>query len=153
MQSCSEKSKSNPVIMSWSTHRLLERPARLLFVVPCLLLAGFAGARMLGSPVAGLLGAALLAAAIGDYLFPVRCELRSRSAVTSCLFSRSEIAWERVRKVWLTKDGIKLSPLPRKSRLEAFRGVYLPFGHDSDAVLEAVRRLRDGAAASEDARS
>ncbi len=119
----------------------------LAVVLPCLLVTAFAGARMLGSPVAGLFAAALLAAAIGDYLFPVRHELRLRTATVSCLFSRQEIAWERVRTVWMSEDGIKLSPLRRRSRLEAFRGVFLRFGAERDAVLETVRRLREQAAA------
>jgi hypothetical protein len=140
---------NDPVVFSWRTHRLRERPAMLLAVVPCLLLTAFAGSSVLGSPLAGLLAAGLVAASISDYLFPVRYELRRSGASAVCLFSRQEISWERVRTVWLAEDGVKLSPLARRSRLEAFRGVFLRFGSDREAVLEAVRRLRAEAAGKE----
>jgi len=40
--------------------------------------------------------------------------------------------------------GIKLSPLGKPGRLEAYRGVYLRFGDRAYEVKETVRRMRDG---------
>ncbi len=141
---------NDPVVLTWTIHRLRERPRMLLLVIPCLLLTGFAGSRMLGSPLAGLFAAGVLAAAIGDYLFPVRYELRRRTASAACLFSRHEIPWERVRSVWVSEEGVKLSPLGKPSRLEAFRGVFLRFGPEREQVIEAVKHLRARAAEAEE---
>lgn len=54
----------------------------------------------------------------------------------------TEIKWENVKRCYVDDLGVKLSPLDRASRIEAFRGVYLRFGDNQDAVIEAVKSLR-----------
>lgn len=58
------------------------------------------------------------------------------------LLKSSEIKWANVKRCYLDDFGVKLSPLDRVSRVEAFRGVYLRFGDNQNEVIEAVKALR-----------
>jgi hypothetical protein len=59
------------------------------------------------------------------------------------IFKTSEIKWTSVKRCYLDDFGVKLSPLDRKSRLEAFRGVYLRFGDNQNQVIETVKSLKE----------
>jgi hypothetical protein len=93
----------------------------------------------------------LLISSLADFLFPVRYEINERGASVRTLLGRTFIEWERVRKYYLDDHGIKLSPLIKPGRLEAYRGVYLKFGSRRDEITEAVRRIRDDRNARESA--
>lgn len=84
---------------------------------------------------------------LSEYVFPIRYTLTAQSASARCGLSVLEIRWADVRHAYLTGDGIKLSPLTAKnSRFEGLRGVFLRFsGDNQDAVINAVRRLREEA--------
>lgn len=127
--------------LKWSTHRLRDDPRRLPAVLGCILLASWAGGVLFGWGGAVVVAAAL-SASVADYLFPVHHTIGRAGVTTRCLFSRSEIRWEEVRRVWLAEDGVKLSPLRYPSRREAFRGVFLKFAGNEEQVLELIRRFR-----------
>jgi hypothetical protein len=142
MPSVSDNTRETPGVLTWSVHRLRRAPWRLAVVLVCAAAAGFAGAAALRHPAAGIAAAAAVLMAASDYIFPVHFRLTRKSARRSCLFSVSEIQWSRVRRVWAAPDGLKLSPLDRRSRIEAYRGVFLEFDGNEKEVTEAVRRLR-----------
>ncbi len=81
-------------------------------------------------------------ASLSDFLFPVQFEIRPDRVGCRMLFKSSEIKWADVKRCYLDDQGIKLSPLDRISRLEAFRGVYLRFADNEAEVVEAVKSLR-----------
>lgn len=131
-------------VLAWKVHLLREEPAKVLLVVPAVvlsLLISYAISRSLLLPAVTLF---LLTSAFSEYLFPIRYEIGPQGASAKSLFSRNQIAWDRVKKCYLDDDGVKLSPLARPSRLEAYRGVYLRFGDRRDEVIQAVRMMKDG---------
>lgn len=135
----------NPVILEWKTHRLRERPERIPVVALAVSLTACAAAVLYQSWLFGLLGALVVTLALGDYLFPVKHTLRESTASTSCLLGRQEIRWENVKHIWLADDGLKLSPLAHRSRLEVFRGVFLRFRGNREQVIAVASALRDHA--------
>lgn len=127
--------------MRWTVHLARRQPLRAGL---CLAVVGASAA--VGYWALGGLGAAVVIVALlgslADFLFPVTCTLTRGGASCRMLLKGSEIGWENVRRVYLDDLGIKLSPLRRVSRLEAFRGVYLRFDGNRDQVIETVQSLR-----------
>ena len=86
----------------------------------------------------------LFTSALAEFLFPIRYEINVRGASSHTLLGTTFIEWDRVKKYYLDDSGIKLSPLVKPGRLEAYRGVYLRFGSHRDKVIQTVRRMQDG---------
>jgi len=78
----------------------------------------------------------------------VRYVVTEHGASCRMLLKAARIQWADVRRCYIDDLGIKISPLNRRSRLEAFRGVYLRFAGNRDEVISAVKALR-GPACSE----
>jgi hypothetical protein len=86
----------------------------------------------------------VLTAALGDYWFPVTYRLTPEGAHADGLFSRLYLAWPDVKRATHGSDGIFLSPLPRPSHLDAFRGIRLPYGdQNAESLRETVKDLID----------
>lgn len=128
-------------ILSWTVHLARQHPSRLAVAVAFVTLAACAGYFAIG-PLAAVAVALVLSASLADFLFPVSYVLTRDGAECRMLFKSSQIRWENVRHCYVDDQGVKLSPLPRQSRLEAFRGVYLRFADNEEQVTEAVKSLR-----------
>jgi hypothetical protein len=142
------------VLLEWQVHLLARRPQRLLLVFGSSLLASLAASLLWSHWAYGILGAALVIVSAGDYLFPLRYRITTRGASVRSPFSHRSIAWRAVRHVYQDQAGVKLSPLPRRSRLENLVGVYLRFAEEAGApgqaqeVIDAVREARASAPAT-----
>ncbi len=119
-----------------------EQPGRAA-AAAAMVLAAVALARALtNQPWAALLTFAFLGLALRDFAFPVRFTLTERYAEFRGLGLCHRIEWPRVRSVYRDARGLKLSPLARPSRLEAYRGVYLWVPRErADHILAAVQAL------------
>lgn len=118
-----------------------ENPRGLTICLALIILAASAGYFSIG-PFASLAAAFVMTASLADFLFPVTYIISEDKAECRMLFKSAEIRWKNVRRCYLDDFGIKLSPLGRRTRLEAFRGVYLRFSHNDQQVTEAVQSLR-----------
>jgi hypothetical protein len=90
------------------------------------------------SPVLGMLAGALLTASISDYLFPLGFHLSDDGVGARGLLTRRRMSWSQIRGVRRDKLGVKLSPLSRRSRLEAYRGIYVWFEGNADDVMAFI---------------
>lgn len=146
VQRAERPSASGPVL-SWSVYLVRSDPGKLVIIAPILiasLVICYATFHSLFYMAVVLL---LFAAALSDYLLPVRYEMTEEGASARTVFSTSRIRWEAVRKYYVDDSGIKLSPFENPTRLETYRGVYLRFGSRKDEVTNAVRRMRDARSA------
>lgn len=100
-----------------------------------------AGLALAGPYVAAAAAVALLLS-LADFLFPVRYVVTAEGASSRALVKGAEIKWADVKRCYVDEFGVKLTPLDRVSRLEAFRGVYLRFGGNEDEVIAAVKAMR-----------
>jgi hypothetical protein len=137
--------QAEATVLEWRVHRLREEPR----FVP-ILIAAYSGVVVLWSlafphPLALLLMLGALTASLSEYLFPISYRLTTRGAHADCGPSRLFVAWTDVKRATHGRDGVYLSPLPKASRLDAFRGVRLRYANGNDAaVREAVRHLWRG---------
>lgn len=143
---------SDPAGLHWTVHLARRYPARTAFAV-AIVLAGAAIAGIgFASLFLGALAAVLLFASIADYLLPVRYALGAEGASARGLWHRRHLAWSQVRRVIRDELGVKLSPLPRPSRLEAYRGIYLWFAGNEAEVMATIARHTTAEAAGGDDR-
>jgi len=132
--------------LQWTIHLLRERPQKAWGAAGVMMLAAVLVGVAFRSVGMGLLAVVLLWLATRDYWLPVRYTVSEKGAAVRYLGAAYDISWERVKYVTVTADGVKLSPLPPRSRLEPFRGVYLRFADNREQVLEAIAFWRGSTA-------
>lgn len=128
-------------VLSWTVHLAREHPLRTAVSVAFVLSAS-AGAFFAVGPTAAVIVAGVVVASLSEFLFPVRYVVTDETASCRMLLNRTEIRWANVKRCYVDNLGVKLSPLDRVSRLEAFRGVYLRFAGNENEVIETVKSLR-----------
>jgi hypothetical protein len=134
--------------LSWQTHPLTEEPwpkSAALFLA----VGGAAAAAGLGFGHwgYGAFSALVLAASLSRYLLPTRYHLDRERVEIRHLGRPQHRPWQQVRRVDVQADGVFLSPFSRPHRLDSFRGCFLRFGAQREAVLSFVRERVDGRAA------
>jgi len=127
------------VLLTWRVHLAARHPRKAIGCVGLIGLMVLCGHLIFRSPGLTLAGALMLLGSVSDFLFPVRYTLTTQGAEMRSWISGPSIAWARVRRYYVDEEGVKLSPLPRPSRLEAYRGVYLRFEHNREEVLRIVQ--------------
>jgi hypothetical protein len=85
------------------------------------------------------LAAALLLGSLTSFYIPSRYSLDAQGASLHRWFIRKRLDWTRVRSVVDEQGGLFLSPFPLKSRLENFRGMFLPYRDNRQAVIDWVK--------------
>ena len=92
--------------------------------------------------VTALLGLAALAA-LAPGMAPMQCRVDASGVARRVLFAWDRRHWPEIRRARLGGAGLFVSPFARPSRLDRFRGLFLPVPrHDprGDRLLEALRR-------------
>lgn len=140
-QGCSLKDRED-VVLSWTVHLARENPIRLLTALIAIMSTVAFAYYVIG--LAGAIAAAfMMLSALADFLFPVTFVLNSEGAEARMLLKKAAISWGNVKRYYLDNQGIKLSPLDRVTRIEAFRGVYLRFKDNKEEVIATVKSLRE----------
>jgi hypothetical protein len=136
---------SLPEPKTWTIHLAARKPGKAVLAV-LLFIFALAGIAMLvpaqwgagGMLLLLALAAVLLFGSIAEFLLPVTYTLNAAGAQARHLGSQRILPWSRVRRVYLYRNGIKLSPLPLRGWAEQYRGVLLRTP-ERDAVLAAVQ--------------
>lgn len=118
-----------------------EQPAKRISCFAFALLAGLAGQVLFHNPIFGLIGFIAIIASTAEMFFPLKYRLDENSASVRLGISPTIIRWDEVKRLIPVPDGIRLSPLEKPSRMDNFRGVYLRFSGNEDAVLAKIRAL------------
>ncbi len=126
--------------MKWTVRPADKSPGKAAFALCAVLFAGVCGALVV-SLLGGLLSLFVMFFAVGEFFLPTVYEINEKGASSSCLLRKTEVEWSAVRKVYVDKAGLKLSTLGYRTRLEAFRGLYLVFGdEDPEKIKDFVRK-------------
>ena len=133
--------------LTWRVHLARRRPRKTAAALGMIALGAVAAWWGFRSVIAGVLAGVLLVSSVSDYLFPVRYRLNGAGIEAAGLVLRRRMKWGEVRRVVRDELGVKLSPLSRHSRLEAYRGIYLWFGGNEGEVMEEIERRRGEGAA------
>ena len=128
--------------LRWTVHLARREPAKAVIVLVGALLAGFFGVALIESVWMFPVGALVILVSTADFLLPVRFEVSASGARRRCGLSVSAIGWESVRRVATGEDGVKLSPLEKRTRLAPFRGVFLQADGNKQEILDAISYWR-----------
>ncbi|MFQ3549330.1 MAG: hypothetical protein SNJ70_06230 [Armatimonadota bacterium] len=134
--------KDKDILLKWTIHLGKKYPNKLAVSIIAVLFVFIVALISYGIGLA-VIAAIILLASISEFVFPVSYTITTESASSTCLFRKTEINWENVRNYYLDDDGIKLSPLKTKSRMEVFRGVYLRFDNNKEQIIQKVKQCRD----------
>lgn len=134
----SESQAAEP--MEW-TIRLWELAPQKRWAVIVFGLVGAAiGFAMFHNFIVAIVAFVCIAASSSEFIFPLHYKLTEGTARVRCGINVTEIEWKAVKRVIEGSGGVKLSPLARDSRLAPFRGVYLRYANNREAVLDYVKR-------------
>lgn len=74
----------------------------------------------------GVLAFIVLTVGLGSYFLPTTYGVNSKGVVREIIGNKWAKPWTYFRRVVFFDDGVLLSPLPNASRLDKFRGWFLP---------------------------
>jgi hypothetical protein len=124
-------------LLRWRYHPVREGGWRLAAVVACLIgipaLVGW-----LYGPFFILLALVILSASLGIYFLPTHYTLFVGGLETRFLGVTRRFTWSQFRSYYPDRNGVLLSPFPRPSRLENFRGLFVRFHGNREAVMAVV---------------
>lgn len=123
--------------LSWTVWPMRERPLRSAAVILFLMVVLWAIASAFGTAWI-FVSAIILLVYLAGFFFPTRYLLGPESISARGLVSRKKRHWSGLKKYYVGKKGVHLSPYARPSRLESFRGIYLPFGGKREEILRFI---------------
>ena len=132
--------------LAWTSHPLAQQPPlKTASLLACIAAATFAAWYGLDGAVYGAVTLAVLVASVSRYLLPTHFALTDEGVSSSHLFRSQLRQWSEFRRVDRHGDGLFLSPFINRSRLDSFRGIFLPCAGDislrDEATAIAVARI------------
>jgi hypothetical protein len=138
-----ESQEAVPVItdLTWRCHPARRQPVKAAVVLAfhvlvCALLAAYTASW----PFALILTLVLLLS-LSAFFFPTVYRLSREGVRVKTLVTSFERPWSTYRSHWPDRNGVLLSPFPRRSRLENFRGLFVRYDGNGDVVLAFVRQF------------
>lgn len=135
----SEPDPDEGEVLEWSCHK--ARRNRLLTAAVSAVVLAFSivvfYATDHSSIFAGL-ALVILFLSLSRFYLPIRYRLTDRRIMIRTMTQTQYKAWSVYRSCYPDKNGILLSPFIQPSRLENFRGIYLLFNDNAQAVTEFV---------------
>ena len=125
--------------MCWKIHLAKEHPKKTLVCIAIILFASIVG-YVLANILMCLAVFVVMLFSSAEFLFPVSFEINEKGASSRVFLKKTEVLWKNVKRCYIDDYGIKLSTLGFRTRLEAFRGVYLRFNDNSEEVSALVRK-------------
>jgi hypothetical protein len=123
--SSSDASRSEGLI--WRVHLARRDPRRLPVVGLTMIFAALCVWMIFHAYLPVAAAVLLLCGAVQEYLLPSTYTLTPESACQQTGWSRHTLKWTEMQRCVLVKGGVLLSPLPRPSRMDSFRGVFLRY--------------------------
>jgi len=90
-------------------------------------------------PFFGLLGLVILGGSLLPFFLPTDFQLTDAGVRRRYLGIDHQRSWSEFRSFYPDKNGVLLSPFPRPSRLENFRGLYVRFENNRKDVLAVIK--------------
>ena len=127
--------------LSWTAHPARLRKKATVIVLLFIFLIFFVVYEVTGSYLMVLLAALIFAGSLSTYFLPTKYEITGDKVRIKYTFTKIEKNMRDFRSYYPDKRGVLLSPFPRPSRLENFRGLYLKY-HNNKAEVDAfIKRI------------
>jgi hypothetical protein len=130
-----ERFNDQPESIAWISHPVVEEPRRAWIVPVFGALTAAVVWSVSQSPAWSAAGLLAVTAASLEWFLPTRFRLDSRGAFRRVCFLRRRLLWPEIRRVCPDSRGVLLSPYPFATRWESFRGLYLRFSGNREAIL------------------
>ena len=132
-----------PPPVQWRSWPLRENIPAAVALVAGLVAAGIGVRWVTGQMHLAVLAGAVLGLAMWRFFVPTLFELNTEG-VSLWLFARHrQIPWTEIRRYEVRSSGVLLLPRAEPCPVDAFRGLYLPWGKHRDEVLAQVRYYLD----------
>ncbi len=126
--------------LEWTSLPCRNDPLLSVAVVVLLLLLWVLVYLLFRDPVLVALAVVMLSGSLLTFFLPTRYVLTAEQASARGPLWRTERPWSDFRRCVADGSRAVLSPFPRPSRLDGFRGLVLRFDGNREQVLEFVRR-------------
>ncbi len=124
----------------WSGWLAAEKPLLTVFAVAVLAAVWALSFMILPSIFVASLLTFCVFVYVSEFFFPVKYGLNKDFVWKKIGPVNVRKQWIQLRSFYPDKNGVLISPFPKPSRLETFRGIYIRFaGIDRETVLEAVK--------------
>jgi hypothetical protein len=127
--------------LSWISHPArIRRTATALVLI--FMLAVFVVVYMItGSVFMVILAGLIFIGALSTFFFPTRYEITKDKVKVKYLINKIEKEMKNFRSYYPDKNGVLLSPFPRPSRLENFRGIYIRYHQNKQEVDSFIKQI------------
>ena len=131
------------LIFEWTSHPLRQKPGKaLLFWIVAGFVLGivYAAFRTVGWVI---LAALFLIGSLRRFLFPTRYRLTTSGIEIRQAIGKVMRKWSDFKRADFERNGVFLSPFAKSSRLENYRGLFLPYPTERERLEGIVReRMR-----------
>jgi hypothetical protein len=124
--------------LEWSVWPAKEKPLLSLGLIVLLFAIWIAVGYIYREAIWVVLAVVLLSGAVAPYFVITRYRLDEEGIATKRYLTPMKKRWEELRSFYPDKNGVLVSPFAKPSRLENFRGMYLRFGGNREAVLNVL---------------
>jgi len=135
--------EESPPSVQWRSWPVRERMAAASMVVGGLVAAGLLVRWITGQTHLALVAVAVLAIALARFFLPTLFELNPDGVSQWRLGRRRRIPWREIRSYEICAAGVLLLPHADPCPLDAYRGLYLPWGQHRDEVLAHLHYYLD----------
>lgn len=127
---------------SWIVRPYQEAPQRRFAIIAVATLGGLFGYVLFQHPLPGLIGFGMILGSTMEFWLGTSYRIDTKGASSRTGPSLTLIEWSEVKRLINEDHGVKLSPLERASRLDAFRGVFLKYDRGNrEQVWTALRKF------------
>jgi hypothetical protein len=126
-------------VLVWTTHPIKRKPLVAVLVTVFILVVGFLVLITTESKAFGTLALVVLFASLAKFYLPTRYRLNDKHITVKTTTQTMRKRWSQYRSFYPDRNGVLLSPFMRPSRLENFRGLYLIFEDNREAVTRFVQ--------------
>ncbi len=127
-----------PKTLEWSVWPARERPWAAAVLLASLAVLGVLIAQGTGDRVLGVAAPVFILVSVGSFIAKTHYRLTPESIEVRALGVARARPWTEMRRATVDRGGVFLSPFEKRSWLEAYRGVRLPFGGNRDQVVAFV---------------
>ena len=131
-------------VVCWTVHPLRqERLSKSLLLVAIVGGVSYSVALSFGHAGYGLLSLCILVFSLAHYFFPARYKIDPLGISRTLLARELTRPWSDFRRVDARGNGLFLSPFSKPTRLDSFRGIFLPFHKNGEQVVYYVQQYVD----------
>ncbi len=126
------------VLLSWVSHPLKGSSTKAGIAVGSVAVSIIAGGWYMESAVFGLIAGLVMFASLAKFFLPTTYTFNKEGVTIKTMTQSLTRPWSMFRSFYTDKNGVLLSPFIGPSRLENFRGLYMTFSANREAVLQII---------------